>query len=438
MAINDRATPMVRIRVTLPGRKAPERVDLDELLVDEGLARITPGARVGSRISRILRFSYEDTEKGADKAKFDLNNYDLRFPDDPIFDRGNLIYVTWGYAGNMAPEREMVVIDWVPGPKFSIEAQFKAATAANQIPVDETYYGRTYAEIAELIAERNGFGVSARFIEPVPFRPESVVQDNLTDAQFMRKLAKEIGYVFFVDISGWHFHPVAYGQRPRKVLEYFPNEPNDLLEFPAFDKAPAAQPGNVKVQAVDPVTKKPISAEGNNATTAGRPGLAKEVEVIDRRTATTALRPLAARETVTTTTAGSPEEAKAKSGGLFKKAAGVPVKCTAPCQGDPGFQAKSIVDLRRIGQRLSGLYYCSAATHTVEPGKYTMALKLQRDGTNGTGAGVGAAPSAAKTNTQKAPASVAAGGSPPLEPFEKINAVTAQTTTAFRQQGPTK
>ncbi len=430
---------MVRVRVTLPGAKTPTRVELEDLEVTPGLAQRQQidASYIGRKISRVMSMTYEDTEKGADKATISLNNYDLRFPDDATFDNGNPLFLTWGYAGAMGIEREMVVTNWMPGPVFKVECQFKAAVKANQFPVDKTYYGKSYSELAELLAEQNGFDSGSRFIEPVPFRPESVVQDNLTDAQFMKKLAKEIGYVFFIDSSGWHFHPQAFAQAPRKLLEYFTDsDRGELLEFPSFEKSPAAQPGKVTTKGIDPVTKKPLTGEGSNATTAGRPGLAKNIEVIDRRTAQTSLRPLAAKEAVTPTTATSPAEAKTKAAGLYKKAAGTPQKCTANGHGDPFFQAKSVVELSKIGQRLSGLYYCPSCVHTIEPGNYTIAYKLQRDGTNGSssGAGSGAAPSAAKTNTQKAPADSA----PKLESFEKINPVTAQTSTAFRPKGPRK
>lgn len=434
----DRTTPTISVKVQAPGKKDAERVLLTDLLVTESYARSKniPFEWVGKSITRLLGWTYEDTEKGADKGKLTINNYDLRFPDDPIFDRGNTLVIAWGYEGALSPEREFTILDWTPGPTFVVEGQLKAARAINIKKNDETWYGRSYSDIAKTLAERAGFAVDAQFIERVPFVPESVVQHTLTDAEFMRKLANEIGYVFFVDISGWHFHPRAFGQTPRKVLEYF-TDGSDLGEFPKFDKAPAAQPGSVKLKGIDPITKKPIEAVGDNKTTKGRPGLASFLEVIDPKTAQTELRPLAGKEATVSTSATTPAEAKTKAQGLAKVALGVPVKCSASCTGDPYFQAKSVVELKGIGGRLSGLYYCSAVTHSIEPGKYTMALKLQRDGTNGTGANVGGVKSDAVTNTKTAPAA-ASNGTQQLEPFEGINGRTGQTSIGHRAAGPKK
>lgn len=437
----DRTTPTILVRVKLPGAKDATRVSLEDIEVTPRMAQkqnIDP-QYIGSKISRVLSMTYEDTEKGADKCVIRINNYDLRFPDDGTFATGNMLYVSWGYAGYMSQEREMVITVPLPGITFTVECQFAAAVKANQAPVDQTYYGLTYSEIAVKVAERNGFGAAAQFIEPVPFTPEHVVQHNLTDAQFMKKLAKEIGYAFFIDGSGLHFHPQAFSQPPRKRLEYFADsDRGELLEYPSWEKPPAAQPGKVSAKGIDPITKKPISAEGSNATTKGRPGLAKNLEIIDRRTAQTSLRPLAGKEAVATAmTATSAAEAKTKTQGLYKKASSQPRKCSAQAHGDPAFSAKSVVELSGIGRELSGLYYCSAVTHSIEPGKYTMSLKLQRDGTNGSG-GVGTAKTEAKTNDKKTPAEVAAGGAPRLEQFQKINRVTGQTSTGFRPPGPKK
>lgn len=440
----ERTTPTIRLRITMPGAKEPSRIDLEDFEVTSKFVVSKPQYAnwLGRKISRLLSMTYEDTEKAADKAVIKLENSDLRFPDDPIFDNGNTLFLSWGYVGAMSLEREMSITKWTPGLTFTVEAQFKAAVKANQLPVDATYYGKSYSDIATLIAERNGFGSGNTFIESVPFRPEHVVQHNLTDAQFMKMLAKEIGYVFFIDASGWHFHPQAVGQQPRKVIRFFAgDDKSDLLEYPQFESSPAAQPGNVKVKAKDPITKKSLSAEGNNTTTKGRPGLATNIEVIDIRTAQLALRPLSAKEVVAAaTTATSLSEAKTKAQGLYKKAANTPSKCTLPLRGDPYFLAKSVVEVWDIGTRLSGLYYVASCTHSIEPGSYKISAKAQRDGTNGAGpnAGVGAVPTAAKQNTQKADASATNGGAPKLEAFEKINPVTAQTRVGFRVPGPKK
>lgn len=411
----DRTTPTIRLRVKLPGKQAPERI---------AALRDLPGFA-----SRVVKMSFEDNEKMVDKAKIQIANYDLRFPDDPTFDRGNTLYLQWGYQGNMSLERELVIVDWTPGTDFMVEAHAQG-DLMNRYPVDETYYGLTYAQIAVKIAERNGFGPDVRFIEPSPVVLESEVQHHLTDAQYLRKLAKQLGYVFYVDVSGLHFHPRDLGQKPRKTLRYFPNERAELLAFPAFEKAPANSTGAVTLKGTDAVTGKPFTVRGDDTSTKGRPGLATTLEVIDKKTATTALREKAGKEAIAHTSAPNEAVAKAHAAGLYKKAS-VPVKCTARCHGDPQFQAKGVVTIENIGTRLSGAYYCTAATHQIEAGRYEMTLKLVRDGTNGAGGAAGTPPnSKADVNKQKGPAG---GAAPPLSAVEKIDPATGQTKVTYRR-----
>lgn len=51
--------------------------------------------------------------------------------------------------------------------------------------------------------------------------------------------------------------------------------------------------------------------------------------------------------------------------------------------GDPKIIAKSVLDIRGLGRRLSGLYYVTEATHKITPGSYQTTIKCFCDGTQG-------------------------------------------------------
>lgn len=401
----------------LPGKPSAERQPSLEDMPDKA--------------SRIARLTFEDNEKAADKLTLEVINYDLKFPDDPIFDRGNVLVVQWGYAGNLSPERECTITNWIPGITFKVEALASNAVAMNRIPVDYTWYGRRPSDVVKEIAAKNGFSPATTFVEETPFSCESIVQGNRTDAQFLRQLALKYGKVFFVDASGFHWHSRALGQQPKREFKYFGDGSGDILEFPSFEAAPAAQPGSVTLKAKDPKTGQPLTATGDDKSTAGRPGLAPEREVIDTRTSQTVLRPGAGRDAVALTGATSQAELQARADGLFKKAAGVPVKCTVPLMGDPLFVAKTTFKMSGIGQRLSGGYYAQQVTHSVESGKYTMSVKAVRDGTNGT-------PGASQAKSSATPNTGATGDPNKTGAVDVIDTRTSQTKTQFRDGGGPK
>ena len=54
---------------------------------------------------RLISFSYEDSERRADKVSLQLDNFDLSLFDREELMGGAVLEVSWGYAGNMAPPR---------------------------------------------------------------------------------------------------------------------------------------------------------------------------------------------------------------------------------------------------------------------------------------------------------------------------------------------
>ncbi len=85
----DRSGPGVRITV-LANERAPsgEPLNLD---------------------GRIFSFTFEDAEKQTDQVSLVLDNFDLALFDREELVGGATLEVSWGYPGNMAPPRRVVV-----------------------------------------------------------------------------------------------------------------------------------------------------------------------------------------------------------------------------------------------------------------------------------------------------------------------------------------
>src|SRR3990167_2025681 len=76
--------------------------------------------------NRVLRFTYHDSEKKADTMTLDLDNFDMSFFDDPLWQHGNIIEFTWGYPGNPAPTRTAVIKTIKGFHRLHVEAHSKA------------------------------------------------------------------------------------------------------------------------------------------------------------------------------------------------------------------------------------------------------------------------------------------------------------------------
>ena len=83
MTVRPRTEPVFYVKVAPEGEGA-ERVDLSH---------------------KVLSFVFEDSEKKADKLLLTVDNWDLKNFDDPVWRKGNILEVSWGYPGDMAPAR---------------------------------------------------------------------------------------------------------------------------------------------------------------------------------------------------------------------------------------------------------------------------------------------------------------------------------------------
>lgn len=418
----DITAPIVFMRVQKPGQAKPEPLDLNFVLE-------------GQISSRLRSFSFVDSEKGADKCTFTLWNRDLRFPDDPAFDQGNKLVVAFGYAGYLSDQHELIVVDPLPGFEFKVEAQ-STAILANKFKRTDLWKGLKWSQIIERIAERNGYGATARVIADAGIAPYEVPQHGKTDAEFCKWIAKQVGFQFWIDNRGLFFGPRKLDQPSKRSFTLGAEGPDGLLDFPAFEKAPRNNPSKVKLQGVDTKTKKTFEVTGDDASTANRPGLASILDLIDPVDGQTTQRQTAvAPDVVASTTAQTKEEAQKRADGLYKLAQTTPRKCTASAYGDPKFPAKSVVTLSGLGTRLSGNYYVGEVTHTLAGGTYTMAMKCQRDGTSTSGTtNVPGPATSAAVNTSTGATASAGGAGGKLQAVDVIDRVNGQTRTEFRKQ----
>ena len=84
--IVQRSEPLLRLTVEADGTR--ERVELG---------------------TRLLGFTFEDSDHKTDKASLQLDNFDLSFFDSKLVVKGALLEVSWGYPGRMSPVRTLVV-----------------------------------------------------------------------------------------------------------------------------------------------------------------------------------------------------------------------------------------------------------------------------------------------------------------------------------------
>lgn len=402
---------------------------------------------------KILEFEFVDEEAKADKLVLRIENEDLSEFDNPIWRKGVILEATWGYRHRVGPSRRCVIRKIGGGRVLNVEAHAlsslmhtdKKARVWKNMTLSEiaTRIAADYTEIreAEEVARQENkeralvpAGVAAEdwynlgnISVPAEYdqRIERRVQAAETDAAFLARLARKHGLVFYVDNQGVHFKMRNLKQPPVKTLTWRGGN-GDFLDFNVENDI-SGKAGSVTKKGFDPLNKKALTHQANNASTK-RDGLANVVEIVDKRTGATHLASRASEDHVEHTNEVTPSGVKSHASGKFRENQHTAVKMTCTVIGDPMLLGKRVVELQGLGKRLSGRYYVSQATHKIGSG-YRVTLKCKTDGTGGYHE------MNIKSEATKSGAVGGAGGSGKTSVVERVDARTATTRLEYRRDG---
>lgn len=336
----------------------------------------------------VLSFKYTDAERKADKATLTVRNDDLSQFDDPAWRKGSRLIFQWGYPSAMTPPRKAVITSVKGFKQLTIEARAESVLM-NRSMRRRHFDGQKISDIAKTIAGEYGYGEELQHIDDTGTVLESVPQSNRTDAQFLRRWASRLGFEFYVDFDGFHFHARRLDARPVRVLRYHIDQRGgDILGEPSIENDITARPGKVRVKGRDPKTRQDIDETADNETDTERDTLAPNLELtIDRDTGALSSKIVPEErmgsETTVVTADPNATAAQTRAKGRFRRAQLVAVKMGLSIVGDPLMLAKSIVQVEGMGKRLSVRYYVEEVTHNFATSGYTCDLKLVSDGHGG-------------------------------------------------------
>jgi phage protein D len=359
---SDRSAPGVRI-TTLTDERAPSG---------------TPLALDG----RILGFSYEDSALKADQASIQLDNFDLSLFDRPELAGGAVLELSWGYPGNMAPPRRVVVRKLKGFQTLTVEGQ-ATSVLMNLQAKTRSWSGKRLSDVVRELAAEYGFIGEAADIGDTSEVLEAVHQSSETDARFLRRLAAREEFEFFVDDSGFRWRARNQAPAPTRVLTWYSDPGRGEVMSVNVESDLVRRVGRVDVKGRDPLAKAPIAVSANSDTVP-RSTLGELVEVVDPETGSTSLQQRNATVSAHSTAATTPEAAKREAEARFRAAERDTVKLSLQVVGDPTLRAKTIIEVRGISKALSGKYYVAEAKHVINASGYVVDLKLTRDGLGST------------------------------------------------------
>jgi phage protein D/phage baseplate assembly protein gpV len=210
------------------------------------------------------------------------------------------------------------------------------------------------ADIASTIARDYGLSVEA---DATPAVHEHVMQDNMTDWQFLRQRANRVGYELFVDMVGKKLVFRKPTAKKASVQQF-----GDNLRHLHLRMSAPAQVDTVVVQGWDPSAKRAI--EGRASSPSSR------VQVDGDSARKDAAGKLGGGTFVLTNQpVRTKSEADALAQSVLDEIAGDFLQLEGECLGDPGLRPGQTVRFENLGARFDHEYYLSAATHRLSPGQ---------------------------------------------------------------------
>ena len=332
---------------------------------------------------RVLAFTYEDNEKKADKIKISIANYDLHHIDSPIWRKGNIIRCGWGDGGIESPAR-MGTIDKVTGGLvLKIEASGKELDG-NKVMIDRALYPNVKrSDVAAIVAKDVfGFTDDQLFIQDSIVKYDRITHPRMTASQFLRAMADRLGWEYYIDFDGFHFHERVLNQKPQLTLRFHTGEGSDIITFSFNKSTDASKPGRIILKGRDPLTKEDIEIIVSNETETGRDTLGGVVEMPSEEDGENA-GDLNAKRVGTTyiipSTLKDRKSIEQQAKGIFKRVQLNAISMGLSTRGIPALLAKATVRIEGIGPTMDGPFYLASVTHKVRPGPYTCVLKAKRD-----------------------------------------------------------
>ena len=223
------------------------------------------------------------------------------------------------------------------------------------------YQNSTYADVVRKVAQRAGINVGR--VDATSGVHQQVVQGNVSDWDFVRRLAAEVGYVVEVVDDKLNFRKpdqASTAPEPGTLSATGPGalvKGENLLEFQGVVTA-ADQVAAVEVRGWDEKAKQAVVGEAAAATPSAAAGLSpREV----------ASKVKGGRHVSVTTLHDRQADAAAEAKAIAEHIGGTSAEFQAVVRGDPTLRAGTAVSLGLVGEPFDGRYVLTSARHVYAP-----------------------------------------------------------------------
>jgi len=329
--------------------------------------------------TRLLSFKFTDNDNRKDKCVLELNNDDFALYDNPVFTKGQKLIITWGWPGQMAPPRRMVVVKVEGGSRVRVVLHCTLVLLDNEKKYRHEE-NITHSDFVRMVAGEHGYsGPTLDIDETTEVFPDITQPKWMTDARMLKQLARKNGFQFYVDAAGLHWHKPRTDIDPVRTFLYkIDPGRGSILEPPEIEANLTRGVAKVRVLARDPITREPVIGEASDEN-ADMTSLGEEQEFgnpdgnLGKREARVTRVDERPGGYMTQTQADA--EAKAR----YRETAKNRYKMKLKVIGDARMPAKCVVDIWGVSESMDGLYYVKQVDSMISDGKFTQTLHMRKD-----------------------------------------------------------
>ncbi len=325
----------------------------------------------------ILEVRLSDYVEGAGSFTITFNNWnsqtqEFKYVDGDLLVEGAKVEVKVGFVDDQK--------SLMKGEITALEPEF-AAGAAPTLRIHgydllhrfrrgrntRSYTSMKDSDIARKVA--SSLNLSAN-VDDTEITHDYVLQNNMTDIDFLLERARRIGYEVSINDDKLNFRKRTNNKDKLVSLEFGLTLTSF---FPRLNTL--SQVGAVVVQGWDPKTKEAISGDAqpgdeNSKMGGGKLGASATSQAFFSATARVVNKPVVTKG-----------EAIEIAKGKFNDMALDFITGEGTAIGNTDIRAGEVIELKGLGKRFSGLYYVTSATHNVGPRGYRTTFTVGRNAT---------------------------------------------------------
>jgi len=305
---------------------------------------------------------------------FDINTQKFRWLDDPSISPGTEVGIIFGYASK--PGKQSLIKGRIKGinsgfvttgpSTLTLEGYDYSHDMQKKNEQKLSYKKMTYSEVVKEIATDNN-------LIPTKIDDTKIKQDDIQrkhnekDYDFVKRLANQLGFEFFVRGDGLYFREPKDKDKGNVTFKLH----NNLLSFsPRMSTANLTN--EVRLHAYNKEKKEPITGTANINEIKSSVGIRDLDQIMAKSNSNNVQIRLEGK------VVKDEKEAKAIAMAELKKRNQTLIEGTLECIGDPQLRPGMTVNIEKVGERFSGVYYVKSAKHSINESGYKTTLEVRR------------------------------------------------------------